>query len=91
MYNLLLALFVITLTVNESKVSGYVHDKSNNECLAGVRVISDTDTTYTDLDGRFEIHAAYDSKLEFSLISYKKADTVISSNICAKIDDNTSE
>lgn len=58
--------------ITNDNVSGIVADKNTKELLAGVRVTSDVDTTYTDLNGRFNIK--YDSdtvNLVFYLVSYE--------------------
>jgi len=52
-------------------ITGKILDKNTREELAGVRIISDCDTVYTDFDGNFTIkHLSDTIKLQFNLISY---------------------
>lgn len=70
---LLLLLFIfINFTNSKSKfIYGKIFDLNTNETLAGVRIISDCDTVYSDFDGNFEIKCLSDTiNLQFNLISY---------------------
>lgn len=63
----------MTITLNTSRINGYVYDEKTNEELCGVMIISNNDTTYSDFNGYFEITIC-DNKtknMEFVLISYE--------------------
>jgi len=67
-----------TSKITKPEISGIIYDKETHEELCGVRVISDTDTTYTDFDGHFKLPNNNITKIKFELISYEKKDTIIS-------------
>ena len=67
-----------TSKISKPEISGFVYDKDTHEELCGVRVISDSDTTYTDFDGHFKLPNNNVTKIKFELISYDKKDTIIS-------------
>lgn len=70
----LLAILVV-LNLNATKpnhITGKIVDKETQEELIGVKIISDCDTTYTDINGNFTIMSANDSSnLLVSYISYE--------------------
>jgi len=67
-----------TSKISKPEILGIVYDKETHEELCGVRVISDSDTTYTDFDGHFKLPNNKEiTKIKFELISYDKKDTII--------------
>jgi hypothetical protein len=67
----LLLIFINPTISNKNIISGKILDKNTREELAGVRIISDCDTIYSDFNGNFEIkHQSDTTKLKFNLISY---------------------
>lgn len=74
--------FVISIALTENnKITGYVIDNNTGEKLAGVMVMTETDTTYSDLDGHFTLPNINDStKIWFEYISYEIKDTIIYNN-----------
>ncbi|MEA3295889.1 MAG: carboxypeptidase-like regulatory domain-containing protein [Patescibacteria group bacterium] len=71
-FSLLLLLFINSTNTNQNIISGKILNKNTREELAGVRIISDCDTVYSDFDGDFKIKTVSDTtNLSFSLISYE--------------------
>ena len=70
---MLILSFIISLqTSTFPKITGKIIDKQTQEELVGVRIISDSDTTYSDINGDFEINTLTDtSNLIFYFISYQ--------------------
>lgn len=67
-----LLVVLIQSTHSSDKIMGKVFDEDTKEELTGVRIISDCDTTYSDLSGNFKINVLSDTtKLVFSLVSYE--------------------
>ncbi len=70
----------IASTENNS-INGYVIDSNTGEALAGVMITTLNDTTYSDLDGHFNLKKSSDStNIKFQLISYEIIDTIIYNN-----------
>lgn len=69
----LLPLLVVLIQGAHSgdKIMGKIYDEETKEELTGVRIISDCDTTYSDMFGTFQVKVLSDtSNLIFSLVSY---------------------
>lgn len=67
---------------NSNQIEGYVHDITTGESLVGVMITTATDTTYSDLDGKYTIQLPSDSdKIEYNLISYHKKTIIHKNNI----------
>lgn len=57
---------------NPNLIEGKIIDRNTREELAGVRIISDCDTVYSDFNGCFKIKTVSDTtNLQFNLISYE--------------------
>jgi hypothetical protein len=86
MNNLLLILSFFITTTFGSKINGYIYDKNTNETLTGVRIISNNDTTYSDLNGYFELENITDiTYIQLKLVSYENKDTIIIKDNCLNI------
>ena len=71
---------MFTSNITKKEISGIVYDKETKEILVGVKVITDTDTTYTDFDGKFKIkNDSLTTKIRFDYISYERYSETISS------------
>jgi hypothetical protein len=70
---LLAILVVLNLNVTKpNHITGKIVDKETQEELIGVKIISDCDTAYTDINGNFTIMSTNDSSnLLVSYISYE--------------------
>jgi hypothetical protein len=75
---MLLSLIFTIITTNTNTITGIVTDSNTGEYLVGVKVMTNTDTTYTDLDGVFTLPKVGDStNIKFEYISYDIKDTII--------------
>ena len=69
---LILSLIISLQTSTFPKITGKIIDKQTQEELVGVKIISDSDTTYSDMNGNFTINTLTNtSNLTFSYISYQ--------------------
>lgn len=76
-----LLLFINSTNTNQNIISGKILDKNTREELAGVRIISDCNTVYSDFDGCFSIkHLSDTTNLQFNLISYEPDNLEIINN-----------
>ena len=72
---------VLLINTRQLKFSGYIFDKQTGEKLCGVRIITNVDTTYSDLNGYFEIkNCDNNTGFKFDLISYEMKDTSFINN-----------
>lgn len=59
-------------------ISGTITDKNTNEPLTGVKIETEFETVYTDLNGDFKLSNITDNlKLNISYISYESVDMVL--------------
>jgi hypothetical protein len=73
--------FTLIIVLGTYNISGYVSDKHTGEKLAGVKVVNNNVTTYTDLNGFFQIENFADTNnLKLDLISYEQEKIVVVSN-----------
>ncbi len=76
-----LSLIFINLSNSNNIIKGKILDKNTKEELAGVRIISDCDTVYSDFDGNFKIKYISDTtKLKINLISYDTENLLVRYN-----------
>jgi hypothetical protein len=65
--------FFIVFGLAANTIFGTVKDYSSEEKLVGVKIISSVDTTYTNLDGEFEIELKnLEDSIKVEYISYEK-------------------
>lgn len=82
MKEFLLSLFIVlNISISENKITGFIYDKETNETLAGVKIMLENKTIYSDINGYFEIKENIDTiPIKFKYISYHNIDTVFIQN-----------
>ena len=68
---------LLNIIINNGEISGNIYD-ANIEELVGIKITTESDTTYTDLYGGFCI--PYNDTIKLSMISYKDIRIKLDSN-----------
>jgi phosphatidate phosphatase APP1 len=74
-------IMVVSMTLTPSNtINGYIVDNNTNETLVGVKItVNDSISTYTNLDGYFEINNISDTiNMKIEYISYETIDIKVS-------------
>jgi hypothetical protein len=74
------SLIIVSVFTLNSMIGTIYSSENRKETLAGVRIISSIDTTYSDMDGKFSIKSNENDVIKFNLISYNQVDTTFVKN-----------